>query len=264
MNVPKGREDIARLFQKITQNDRLAQSYIIAAPGGMGKKTVTEYILSLILCETHSSCGRCSSCKSLEAHCHPDVIYLKREEDKASLGVDVVRAFKNEVYTRPVMSEHKVVVVEEAHLATAGAQNAMLKIIEEPPKGVVFFLLCDSLLNILPTIESRSVVFNLKPLSCDTLRDITGADDFLVSVCGGNIGKLKKLMEDTLYTDFRDEVADAFFSLRTGDAFSPYESAKKLDKYKQRAPEVFELLLSFARDAYFLKCSLSERITKTK
>lgn len=260
MNIPRGREDIHSLFQNCIQTGRLGQAYIINAPEGMGKKTVTQYILSLMMCSAHSSCGTCPSCLSLAKGCHPDVVYLTRDEDKASLGVDNVRSVIGEIYTKPLMSEYKAVVVEEMHLATESAQNAMLKIIEEPPANVVFFLICSSMAQILPTIVSRAVVINLRPLPKDVLMTIDGADKFLCSVCEGNPGMLKKLISDTDFTDFRDSVADAFFSISDKDAYAPYLAAKKLEAYKTQANRVFSVMLMCVRDIYFKKLGLSSNI----
>lgn len=260
MNIPCGREDEARLFQNIIKSGRLGQAYIINAPEGMGKKTLTNYILSLLFCDTHSSCGTCPSCRSLLAHCHPDAVYLTREEDKASLGVDRVRAIKQEVYTKPAMAPYKAVVAEEMELATDGAQNAMLKMIEEPPENVVFFLLCSSMAPILPTIVSRSVTVNLKPLPPDVLRRIFGAEEHLIAASFGSPGALKRLMEDTEYASFRDDVTDAFFCVSADEPYSPYAAAQKLDAYKTRPAEVFEIMLTLARDVYFRKTGLSHMI----
>ncbi len=261
MNVPCGREHEAQLFKNIIQNDRISQAYILCAPEGMGKRTLTHYILSLLLCDTHSSCGICPSCKSLEMNCHPDVVYLKKDEDKASLSVDNVRDIKTEVYTKPKMSAYKAVVAENMELATTQAQNAMLKMIEEPPEKVVFFMLTSNMAPILPTISSRSVSISLKPLSFEALKKISGADDHLVSLCGGNIGTLLRLTGDEDFADFRDEVADAFFSVTPSDAYSPYSASQKLDKYKSRANEVLEALLSLSRDVYFYSVGLKDKIT---
>lgn len=260
MNIPRGREDIHRLFQNCIQSDRLSQTYIISAPEGMGKKTVTEYILSLMMCDTHSSCGGCPSCLSLGKKCHPDVVYIRRDEDKASLGVDNVRSATGDIYTKPLMSDYKAVIVEEMHLATVSAQNAMLKMIEEPPGRVVFFLLCSSMAQILPTIVSRAVVINLGPLSKDALMMIDGADDFLCSACEGNPGILKKLIGDTEFADFRDSVTDAFFSISDKDAYAPYLAAKKLEAYKSQANRVFSVMLMCIRDVYFKKIGLDGNI----
>jgi len=260
MNIPRGREDVARLFENCISKDRMAQAYILSAPRGMGKKTVLNYVLSLMLCDSHTSCGKCLSCKSLEAGAHPDVVNLTRDPDKATLGVDRVRDIKGDVYTRPVMSDYKAVVVHEAHLATVGAQNAMLKIIEEPPEKVVFFLLCDTMAPILPTISSRSVILNINPLSYDDIKEISGADDFQISICGGNIGRLMQLMEDSSYIRVRDEVIDAFSSIGSSDPYAPYAVAEKLGKMKEHEKDIFDIMLTFARDAYCRKINATEEI----
>ena len=260
MRIPRGREDIAQLFKNCITNGKLAQAYILNAPRGMGKKTVLRYILSLMLCDTHTSCGNCLSCKSIEVGAHPDVVHLRREEDRATLGVAAVRDIKNEVYTRPVMADYKAVIVHEAHLATVEAQNAMLKMIEEPPEKVVFFLICDTMAPILSTIISRSVVLNIKPLSNEVLKEISGGDDFRISVCGGNIGRLLELMEDSEYSSVRDEVIDAFASITSDDPYVPYEIASRLDKIKDYKDDIFDIMLVFARDAYYKKKNIDNRI----
>lgn len=262
MDNPIGREDIARVFKNALDNGKLCQTYIIHAPEGMGKKTVFKYIASLILCADFSSCGKCPSCKSLLTMSHPDMVELKRDPDKASIGVENVRDIKAEVYTRPVMSDYKVVAVYEAHLATVAAQNAMLKMIEEPPDKVVFFLLCDTLSPILSTVLSRAVVIELKPLCENDMKRIfsQSAESFEISLALGNPGKLIKLKEDLGYMALRDEVIDAFSYLTSEDSYAPYMVAERLDKIKENKDRILSILLSFARDAYFRKIGLNQDI----
>lgn len=260
MNVPPGREDIARLFQNSISRDKLSQAYILSGDKGMGKKTIMRYILSLILCSGHTSCGSCPSCLSLEKGAHPDAVELKKDADKATLSVDNVRAIKGEVYTKPVMADYKVVIVYDMHLATPAAQNAMLKMIEEPPERVVFIMLCDTMSPILSTISSRSVVIDLKPLSADALRQIPSATDFEISVCEGNPGRLIRLRDDADYIAFRDEALDAFVSAFSEEPYAPYEAASRLDKLKANKEEILSTILMLARDAYYRSTGLDDRI----
>ena len=262
MNIPCGREDIARLFQNCISGDKLAQAYIIRGDEGMGKKTVVNYILSLMLCREHTSSGNCLSCKSHEKGVHPDVVELRRAPDRASLGVDRVRDIKTEVYTRATMADYKAVVVYEAHLATVEAQNAMLKMIEEPPEKVVFFILCDTLAPILQTIISRSVTIELTPLSHKDLRRIFGetVEDFELSLCEGNPGRFIKLHGDGDYMSLRDKVIDLFSTLSGEDSYAPYAIVTELDKIKENKNEVWSIMLVFARDAYYRKMGLDSNI----
>lgn len=262
MNVPTGREDIAALFKNCLAHKKLGQAYIIHGAGGMGKKTVMRYILSLVMCDNNSSCGVCPSCKSLEAGAHPDVVQLKRPEGRASIGVDSVRSALSEVYIRPVVAGYKAVVVHEAHLLTAEAQNAMLKIIEEPPDKVVFFLLCDTLAPILQTVLSRSVTVNLKPLSVAELRQITGSEarEFELHYCMGNPGRLKALVSDEDFLSLRDAVIDKFTKISSDDAYTVYEAVQFLDKNKENRDEVFSMLLFFVRDILYKKLGMDALI----
>ncbi len=263
MNIPLGREGIARLFENSIANDRLSQAYIITGEKGMGKKTFARYIVSLILCQSHTACGKCPSCMSIQKGSHPDLTVLRREEGKASLGVENVRAVKTEVYTRPAMSDYKVILAEEMHLATIQAQNSMLKMIEEPPDRVVFLMLADTMSPILPTIASRSVVTELSPLSADVLKRILPDADYEIGMCGGNPGRLLKLAGDTDYREMRDRVSDAFFGALSTEPYAPYESASLLDKIKADKEEVFSVMLSLSRDLYMQKTGL-EIINKDK
>lgn len=256
MNVPLGRESIVRLFENSIANGRLAQAYIISGEKGMGKKTLARYTASLILCDSHTACGECPSCKSVQKGSHPDLITLRRDEDRATLRIENVRDIKGEVYTRAVMSDYKVIVAEELHLATSQAQNAMLKMIEEPPERVVFIMLTDTMSPILPTIASRSVTVELSALPYDVLGKISPEADYEISMCGGNPGRLLKLVGDDDYREMRDKVADAFFSALSPEPYAPYESAAALDKLKADKDEVFSIILSLARDIYMHKTGL--------
>ena len=265
MNIPIGRGDIASLFKNCLNEKKLGQSYIIHGPKGMGKKTAMEYILSLVMCENGMSCGECSSCKSLEMNAHPDVVEIKRPEDKASIGVDVVRPVISQVYIKPVLAEYKAVVVHEAHLLTIEAQNAMLKIIEEPPEKVVFFLLCDTVSPILQTVISRSVMVNLKPLSIDELKVISNdrARDFELNYCMGNPGKLKEIISDEEFLSLRNDAVNKFVKIASDDAFCVYEAVQFLDKNKEEKDELFAILLLFARDALYKKLGMDSLVINT-
>lgn len=265
MKVPIGREDIADLFKNCLEQKKLAQTYIINGDRGMGKKTVMGYILSLSMCEGGKSCGICPSCKSLEAKAHSDLVEIKRQDGKASIGVDSVRSMMAEVYIRPAIAPYKVVVINEANLLTPEAQNAMLKVIEEPPERVVFFFLCDSLAPILQTVLSRAVTVNLRPLSPDELRKAYAKDvsKFYVHYSLGNIGRLKSIATDENFLNLRDGVTDTFVKMFKGDEFSVFDAVKFFEKNKDNRDEVFDMLLLFSRDAFYKKTGMDNLVINT-
>ena len=85
----------------------------------------------------------CNGCHTVSAGTNPDVVRISNE-DKASIGVDKIREMIKDVYVRPIISDKKVIVIENAHLLTKGAQNALLKVIEEPPEYAVFIIVCET------------------------------------------------------------------------------------------------------------------------
>lgn len=258
MNIPRGRENIIRIFINSLEKDRLSNSYIICGENGMGKKTLTEYVLALIACDTHKACGKCASCKSLEAGTHPDIVEIRREESKASIGIDSVREVMKQVYIKPVAAYYKAVVVHEAHLLTTEAQNAMLKVIEEPPERTVFFFLCDTVASILPTVISRSVMINLPPLSREVLSDIVNAGDFEMNYCRGNPGALIKLAGDAEFADLRDGVTDAFSAVISRDEYAVFDAVSFFENNKEHREEIISIILFFLRDVMYKKLGMSE------
>lgn len=151
-------------------DDKLSHAYIVEGPVGSGKHTLARNLAAAISCENRTSaehplpCGVCPSCKKILGGFSTDVI-VKSREDKATLGVDVVRQVRQDVYVAPHESRAKVYIIEEAHLMTVQAQNAFLLTLEEPPSYAVFLLLCESATPLLETVRSRAPTLRTEPIS---------------------------------------------------------------------------------------------------
>ena len=122
----------------------------------------TELSCSL-LCESPQNrpCGNCPACKKAVAGVHPDVITVLPEEKKKTISVDVIRNMRDDVFILPNESNLKIYIISKAEFMPEYSQNALLKILEEPPAYVHFFLLCSSSSVLLPTVLSRSAVFSM-------------------------------------------------------------------------------------------------------
>ena len=164
-----------RLFHELKDHS-LSHAYILEGAAGMGKHTLALRIAMALAClhrqEEHVSvpCMECASCKKILNGNSPDVIYIHREEDKATLGVEVIRNLRNDVYVAPNDLDVKVYIVEEAHLMTEAAQNAFLLTLEEPPAYVLFLLLCENAGVMLETIRSRAPVLRLQPVTAEEMK----------------------------------------------------------------------------------------------
>jgi len=126
---------------------------------GNADKTALEYAKRAVCSNADASpCGVCKNCTKAERGIHPDIIYLRKNEDKAEMTVDVIRSLTADVTVVPNEAERKVYILPDAALMNANASNAFLKLLEEPPKYVVFILMGSRLKDFLPTIRSRCVV----------------------------------------------------------------------------------------------------------
>ena len=162
-------------FELLLGNDRLKQNlaesltknhishfYLISGPRGSGKHTLATLLSSAILCKgNRRPCGMCDSCRKIRSENHPDVITVTDPEHK-NVAVKIVRQFREDVFIRPNESDYKIYIFPQ-DLGVEG-QNALLKILEEPPKHGIFLLLTDNPEKILPTVRSRCTELKLQAL----------------------------------------------------------------------------------------------------
>ena len=175
------------ILQRGLAADRAAHAYLFAGPEGVGKyKTAREWA-RLLLCQSPKveqgrdgpfadSCGSCESCTLMEAGSHPDYAHVYKElleytregkgkKTPVDLAIDVIREFLIEqVASRPMLSKRKVYVVSEAQKLNVNSQNALLKVLEEPPSYCTIILLCTRLEDLLPTIKSRCQIVRFGPV----------------------------------------------------------------------------------------------------
>jgi DNA polymerase-3 subunit gamma/tau len=153
-----GQKHIIQTLKNAADSDRVAHAYLFCGPRGTGKTSVAKIFAKLLNCtgDGNKPCGTCPNC--LESP-HPDII----EMDAASNnGVDEVRDLIDRVKYAPMLGQYKIYIIDEVHMMTPGAFNALLKTIEEPPAHVVFILATTEPNKVLPTIISRCQRFDFK------------------------------------------------------------------------------------------------------
>ena len=201
-------------FETFLGNDRMRENlsaslkkghishfYLISGPQGSGKKTLARLISAAVLCQGREKpCLSCAVCRKVMENNHPDVITVEDPEHKA-VAVKIVRQIREDVFIRPNESDHKIYIFPQ-ELGTEG-QNALLKILEEPPKYGVFLLLTDNPEKILPTVRSRCTELKLLPLPDGLLRGRLrtefpdAADDDITAAMvrsGGYLGQAREIL----------------------------------------------------------------------
>ncbi len=149
-----GNRQLKEELRRSLEQNRIAHFYLISGPQGSGKKTLARLFSAAVLCQNPDKpCGRCGCRKVLDG-VHPDVITVDDPEHKF-VAVDVIRKYRADVYIRPNEAQRKIYILPRAQDMLPPAQNALLKILEEPPEYGVFILLTDNPDKLLPTIRSR-------------------------------------------------------------------------------------------------------------
>lgn len=152
-----------RLLDFVKEN-RVSHAYILTGPAGSGKKALAvEFAAALVCRGGNRPCGACDQCRKAFEGLHQDIHIITDGVEGKSIGVDRVREIGKNAYVAPGESVHAVYIIENADKMTAQAQNALLKVLEEPPEPVVFLLLTANLCALLPTVRSRAAILRITP-----------------------------------------------------------------------------------------------------
>ena len=161
-----GNDTLKERLQASFRQGKASHCYLLCGPEGSGRHTLAKQMAAALECrqETDPGCGVCPACRKVLENQHPDVIVVDDTEHK-NVAVDVVRQARSDVFIRPNEGRKKVYLIPRGQDLGPASQNALLKILEEPPGYAVFLILTTSAEKLLPTIRSRAVQLQLAPLT---------------------------------------------------------------------------------------------------
>jgi len=218
------------MLERMISSDTLPASMLFTGPEGSGKELAAMRLAAMIECGERSACGECQACRSISSLEHPDVhlVYPVPSADREdflargefgnrarSIGIEQIREIVEKVSKHPFSGPRSVVAVMEAHMATIEAQNAFLKILEEPPGATVMILVTERADLLLPTIISRCSEIRFDPLPDDAttryLEDFlsveSGEAAGIAALAAGNLQRAARLLDERFLGIRRDAVS---------------------------------------------------------
>ena len=216
-----GQEHIVKTLKNALATGKIAHAYLFAGPRGTGKTTMAKLFAKALNCEEGigHQCNECKNCVSIMEGSHPDVLELDAASNN---GVDEIRELIDKVKYGTILGRYKVYIIDEVHMLSAGAFNALLKTLEEPPEHVIFILATTEPHKILPTILSRCQRYDFTKVSEIDIKErlkaillnenveyVEDAVELIVSLADGGMRDALSILEKVLaYSNNRLIVED--------------------------------------------------------
>ncbi|MDD2968512.1 MAG: DNA polymerase III subunit [Lachnospiraceae bacterium] len=262
-----GQESIKEYLGNVLRENKISHAYIINGERSAGKEFIAHTFAMALQCEKpdddNNPCHECHSCKQAMGYNQPDIIRITHEKPN-TIGVDDIRQQINaDIAIKPYNSRFKIYIMNEGEKMTVAAQNALLKTLEEPPSYAVILILTTNIHSLLPTILSRCVVLNMKPVKDDLVRkyliETLEVPDYKAEICvafaRGNIGKARILASSEEFDNIRQEAITLLKNISDMEISELITAIKKISEYKMDVNDYLDILSVWYRDVLLFKAT---------
>lgn len=261
-----GQEQIKEHLTNAIEQGKISHAYVINGERFSGKEFIANVFAMALQCEHPDGvepCQECHSCKQALSANQPDIIRVTHEKPN-TIGVDDIRTQINtDIAIKPYSSPRKIYIIQEGEKMTAQAQNALLKTLEEPPAYAVILILTTNVDALLPTILSRCVVLNMKPVRDDLVKKYLMEElqipDYKANVCvafaRGNLGKAKQLASSEEFDHIKEEAVSMLKYVQDMEINEMLAAVKKIQEYKFDVDDYLDILAIWYRDVLLFKAT---------
>lgn len=244
-----GHEQVLSSFIRAINSNRISHAHILVGDDGIGKSPLaTAIAIKLIGKEENRE--------------YIDIIHWTVEKNKASIGVGAIRELIQEINKKPYEVDRKVIIIHQGDKMTAQAQNALLKTIEEPPKNVFMFILCENLESILDTIKSRCQIHRLNPLKESDMRNFLklkypSLDETQLKVVeafsDGIPGKAETLIHDDNFNKLRESAIEILGNIKKVSTEELLGYEDYFTKLSDSWQSIINIIITILRDTIIYK-----------
>lgn len=263
-----GQEHIKEHLRMSISSGKISQAYLITGESMQGKEFIARIFANALVCEHPvdgvNPCGKCRSCIQAATHNHPDIITVTHDKPGTVSVDDVREQIVSDAQIKPYQSKWKIYIMNEAEKMTPQAQNALLKTLEEPPEYVVIMLLTTSKTAMLPTVISRCVQLDMRPVEDKTVKKYlmteVGIPDYRADICTafarGNIGKARSLATSEDFENIKEEAVRVLKFIKKMDTADMIRTLKTLEEYKLNVSDFLDIMMIWYRDVLLYKATM--------
>lgn len=260
-----GQEQIKEQLRNAISTGKVSHAYIINGEKSSGKEFIARMFAMSLQCEKGEiePCQECRSCKQALSDNHPDIIRVTHEKPNTISVEDIRTQVNNDVAIKPYSGTYKIYLINEAEKMTPQAQNAILKTLEEPPSYAVILLLTANVNSLLPTILSRCVVLNMKPVADELVKkylmEQLQIPDYKAEVCvafaRGNVGRAKALASSEDFENVKAEAISLLKYIQDMELNEIIAAIKKITEYKLEINDYLDICAIWYRDVLLFKAT---------
>jgi len=260
-----GQKMIKEHLQNALKTGNISHAYIINGERFSGKEYIAKIFAMALQCEKKGEdpCNECHACKQALSGNQPDIIHITHEKPNTISVDDIREQINKDIVIKPYACEKKVYIINEAEKMNTQAQNALLKTLEEPPEYAVIIILTTNVDALLPTILSRCVVLNMKPVDDSLVKEFLMKEvqvpDYKAEVCAafarGNIGKAKILASSEEFDKIKTEAIALLKHIDEMETNEISQAIKQMNEYKLEINDFLDILAIWYRDALMFKAT---------
>lgn len=260
-----GQQQLKEHLQNAIKMKKVSHAYIINGERCAGKEFIARIFAMTLQCEKGDiePCGECHSCKQALSGNQPDIIRISHEKPN-SIGVEDIRSQINQdIGIKPYSSPYKIYLINEGEKMTVQAQNALLKTLEEPPEYGIILILTTNINSLLPTILSRCVVLNMKPVQDELVKKFLMEEmqipdykaDICVAFARGNVGKARLLAGSEEFENIREDAVTLMKYIGEMEMHEIIAAIKKINEYKLEIGDYLDIIAIWYRDVLLFKAT---------